>query len=225
MYILGIDTTGIKMSVALCDNDVVVDELFGDSSKKHLETLVPCINKLLGRNSIAADSIGLFAVSIGPGSFTGIRIGAAAISAMAQVFNTPVVQVNTLKALCRNVLFHGSVCPIMDARRGEVFAAAYNNGCTVIEPQAIKINNLLDMLPNERIMFVGDGVDVYYKDIIDSGMDCLFADMDKRLQKASSVCLVGYEMYKCGQTVGYNNIDPQYLRLSQAERIKLEGRK
>ena len=212
------------MSVALCEDDKIISQKFGDDSKKHLETLMPCVSDLLKSNNVSLDDIDLFAVSIGPGSFTGIRIGASAVSAMAQVKNKSVVCVDTLKALCANVEFDGAVCAMIDARRNEAFYCVLQNGEVIIKSAAGPVAELLDKIKDKKVMFVGDGVSVYRSMIEETCKDAYFAEGDEMLQMASSVCKVGYDMYKNGEISQYDELSPEYLRLSQAERVKLESK-
>lgn len=219
MYILGVDTTGARMSVALSDDSKILYEIYGDESKKHLETLMPGVENVLLKCKVNLGDIGLFAVSIGPGSFTGIRIGAAAVSALAQAAGKPVAQVDTLSALCRNSGSCCNVCAMIDAGRNEVFARIEHDRKAVFESQPVKIEKLLDIMPDNCIL-VGDGSIVYREIISEKRKDVIYEPDMNMYQRASSVCLCALEMMLEGRLSAYDEISPEYLRVSQAERLK-----
>ena len=143
MLIAGIDTTNVALSVALIENDVLLGETFLHGGKKHLATLMPALQGLYEMTGRSVQQTDVFGLSIGPGSFTGIRIGAAAVQALAQSTEKPVAQVDSLRALCENMPFEGVRCAVMDARRGEVYAAAYRGDYCILPAQAISLSDLL----------------------------------------------------------------------------------
>ena len=223
MLILGMDTTGNSLSVGLYKDGKPAGEIFINDTKKHSETLLPAINSLLDISSYDISDVDVFAVSIGPGSFTGIRIGAACATGLAQAQNKKVAQVDTLRALCANLCCDGIICAIMDARRNEVYASAYKNGEMIIKPCALPIEELLLKLGDGEVTFVGDGVDVY-KDIIkEKNNKAVFAPVNRRYQRGLSICAIADEMAQKGQLSSFEEVSPVYLRVSQAERMRKES--
>ena len=133
-------------------------------------------------------------------------------------------QVDTLLALCRNVGSDGCVCSMIDARHGEVFAAVTEGGSIVRDAAPVGIDELLDELKGRNVIFTGDGAANYSEKITGASEGFSIAAEDDLLQKGSSVCLVGYDMFLAGDTVSYFGIVPRYLKKSQAERNRELGR-
>lgn len=234
MIILGIETTSSAASVALVDGEKLIGEFSANAKLSHLEKLMPMIHNLLQKCEIKLDDISGIAISEGPGSFTGIRIGASAAKTLAQVKNIPMVSVPTLKALSYNLMhYEGVICPILDARRNQVYGGAYKweNGelIEIVVGMAYSIDELIDEVKSktteENIIFLGDGITPYKEDIIKRlGNRAKFAAQFIRTQKASSVAQLGYEMMEKGLTEGYMDMKPNYMRKSEAER-NLEKKK
>lgn len=220
MVVLGLDTTGNTLSVALCEDEKILGEMSLHDTKKHSVTLLPAVHSLLSILGREAGDIELIAVSTGPGSFTGIRIGVASAIGLAQALDVPVAQVDTLAALLENLFFDGTICAIMDARREQVYAAAKNGNEVLVEPCATDIRKLMPRLGDSRVMFVGDGVDRYKDLILESRPDSLFAGEAVRYQRASSVCGIGVMKCRKGDVTTYREVRANYLRPSQAERLK-----
>jgi len=217
---LGLDTTGNTLSVALSEDEKILGEISLHDTKKHSVTLLPAINSLLAVLGRDMDGIDLIAVSVGPGSFTGIRIGVASAIGLAQALALPVAQVDALMALLENVFFDGTICAIMDARRDQVYAAAKKEDTILIPSGATQLNGLLAKLGDGPVMFVGDGIDQYRETILQSRPDSLFAERAVRYQRASSVCKIGVEKCRRGDVRTYREVRANYLRPSQAERLK-----
>jgi len=224
MKILGVDTTGSRLSVALSEDEKIIAEVYGDDSKKHLETLMPCLNELLKTTGNTAEDIDLYALSAGPGSFTGIRIGAAAVEAMAQKYGKDVVQVDTLEALCKNVHSNAAICAMIDARHDEVFARVVKGDEVIVGSGPIGVNDLLGEIGERETVFVGDGARVYHDRITAFSDAYSIAEDDCILQKGGSVCISGYYMFLRGEVSSCFDIKPMYMKLSQAERYKKFGR-
>ena len=220
MLILGLDTTGNTLSVALLEDEKILGEVNLNDTKKHSVTLMPAISSLLsvlGRDLCAVDMI---AVSAGPGSFTGIRIGLATATGLAQALRIPLAQIDTLSGLLENVFFDGTICAIMDARRDQVYAAAKNKEKTLVPSCATGLLSLLKRLGDGPVMFVGDGVDRYRDVILKSRPDSLFAKQAVRYQRAGSVCALGLLKGRQGDVATYREVRANYLRPSQAERLR-----
>lgn len=168
-----------------------------------------------------------FAAAVGPGSFTGVRIGVATAKALAQAANKPCVAVSTLHALAfNNMTFSGVVCPILDARRGQVYNALFQGGKTLTrlcDDRAIAMEELLaELKENESdILFCGDGT-FAFREMIEEilGDRAVFAPRMQNLNLAAAVAELA--LLGEGTTVAYGDLVPQYLRLSQAERERLE---
>ncbi len=219
MKLLGVDTTGLSMSVAVVEDDVLLGEVFVNNGKKHSQTFMPAVDQLLALVNCSMDDMDAFAVTVGPGSFTGIRIGTAAVSAMAYAVNKPIYAVNTLDALLENVKGNANTCAIMDARRGEVYTAARHGADCIIKESAIPLTQLLHELMNyDNVMFVGDGVTKHKEQIMELKPDSLLANGHFLLQRASSACMC----VASGKAIktSHDKLRPHYLRLSQAERMK-----
>lgn len=219
MIMLGMDTTGSVLSVALSLDAQILGEISVHSKKKHSETLLPAVDSLLGLAGRKLEEVGCVAVSVGPGSFTGIRIGVATAKGFAHALGVPVAEIDTLDALMQNVFYGGTVCAIMDARRNQVYAAAKNGENERIGSCAMSLDSLLQALGSGPVLFVGDGVDAYADRITSQRPESLLAPGPVRYQRASSVCALGYQKYVKGETVEYHRVKANYIRPSQAERL------
>ncbi len=234
--VIGIDTSGQVCSVAAVLKGSTVAEFSINHKKTHSAMLVPMLDAMLKQAGLDINDASLFAVAKGPGSFTGLRIGAATAQGLALALNKPVLGISTLLALSYNLeSSNGFVCPIMDARRNQVYTGLYDytlkrQGCketelivpALIEPIAIDMTELLNKLKdfNRNIIFLGDGVSVYSKFIEENAkFNYSFADGNNNIQRASSVALLAELLYtdKDKDTP----LKLEYLRRPQAERERL----
>jgi len=182
-------------------------------------TLMPSVDKLMDTLSMGMDEIDAFAVCVGPGSFTGIRIGVAAAEAFAYAENKPVYAVSTLDAILANSGGGGTRCAIMDARRGEVYASAKDGDKTVVPECAAPLDDVLDMLDGcGHVFFAGDAVFKYREYISKIRQGSFFAEGNNIMQRASSACMCVYG--GGAEMVMHDGLKPRYLRVSQAERMK-----
>lgn len=229
MLILGIDTCSMSSSVALLDEEKMLAQFSINHKKTHSERIMSQIESMLLAADIDIENIDAFAVSVGPGSFTGVRIGVATAKGFAQALNKPCIKVSALRALCENVsFFSGLICPILDARRNQVYNAVFEseNGeiKRLCEDRAIPLDDLICELKTscKNIMFVGDGVPVFKEKLLSelSGK-ALFAPLPLMFNQAASVAAVGMDEYKNGNITDYSELVPEYVRLSQAEQEKL----
>lgn len=221
MTVLGIDTTGQPVSAAIMKDGVISGSMYLNIGKKHAETLMPLINELLKLAEIDITEIEAVAVSKGPGSFTGIRIGAACAEGLARGLEIPVYCVNALDALLENITSQGVKCSLMDARRSEAYVKAVMNNKVIIDAQAMPIENVLEILsPYKRVIFNGDGAIAYSGIISEKIHESLIVRGQGCFQNAASVC----ECFKRGiaEIAADGVVIPEYLRLSQAERLKLQ---
>ncbi len=227
MLILALDSTAIVASVALCRDEKVIASFTVKNGNTHSETLLPMVESVLRAAGVSAADVELFACSTGPGSFTGVRIGAATVKGLAFGRETCCLGVSTLEALAENAVpFDGLVCPVMNARRGQVYNAlfTYENGALVrlCPDRAISVADLEDELVADGRPFVltGDGVDEFCKlaqKTASKALSPLLAD-----QNAASVAKVAYRRYLAGERGTDNDLNPVYLRMPQAERERLE---
>lgn len=227
MNILAVDTSALTATVAVMKNGVTVFENNITNALTHSETLMPMIDHALSSVKLNVNDVDLFAVSCGPGSFTGIRIGVSAIKALAYATGKSVFGLNTLEALAYNaaVAENVNICPIMDARRSQVYNAIYKfeNGkaCTIVEPRALSIEELCAEI-SEKTIFVGDGVNVYKSKIEElCGEKAVFAPAHMVLQKASSVAYAA-SIANENEYLSPEALEVIYLRKSQAEREREE---
>lgn len=226
MNILALDTSALTASVAVMKDDVVIYEENVTSSLTHSETLMPMIDSALKSVSMNLSDIDLFAVSNGPGSFTGVRIGVSAVKGMAYALGKRVCGVNTLLALAYNVAYLEGVpvCPIMDARRSQVYNAVYEfrggKAATITPPRALSVEEMCGEI-SSPVIFTGDGVPPYRDKIISLIGDLArFAPPNALLQRAASCAAAALSMpdsYTSAQ-----GLDVVYLRKCQAEREREE---
>jgi len=223
MKILALDTSALTATAAILDGDTLICEESVTTKLTHSQTIMPMVDELLCKASLDIDDIDLFACSVGPGSFTGLRIGIGTIKGLSYGADKKAVGVSTLLALSYNVPFPDMlICPIMDARRNQLYNALYRfegGKAVLIEaPRALGIEELLNSL-NEKTVFVGDGV-MRYRDIIKEKMGdkAIFAPPNLCLGHASSVALAArYE-----EAVTASELTAVYLRKPQAEREREE---
>ena len=223
MKILGLDTSTPVGSIGIIDDESVVAEYSLNVVETHSSRLMPAIDEVLRRASLKIHDIEAFAVAIGPGSFTGLRIGLGTVKGFCYALKKPIVGVVTLDALAYNVKFVDKlICPILDARRGEVYAALYRGFaggrlerqtdylCTKIEP-------LLETIA-EPTVFLGDGLNSYKDNIAETLQDkAIFTTPFFGLCRGAAVALLGYERLKAGESDDYFSITPFYIRKSEAE--------
>ena len=226
MHILGIDTCCMAATSAIIADDRLVAQVVQNNNKTHSQSIMPMIDFMLKQTELSINDIDGFAVAVGPGSFTGVRIGVATIKALAHPFNKPCIPVSTLEALAFNVApFEGIICPILDARRNQVYTATFLNNDRLTEDRAVSVEELIDELKSsdKNIIFVGDGIGAYGDEIKSAlGDKAFFASRSLRMNLASSVAELGYEKMLNSETVSYSDLKPTYLRMSQAERERLE---
>ncbi len=222
MLTLGIDSSGHTASCALVQDGVVLGEYSTNIGLTHSETLLPMVQELLKRTGKECEDLDLVAVSAGPGSFTGLRIGAATGKGISLAYHIPMAEVSTLQGLYQNVSeSEMQVHPIMDARRHQVYTAAYQMGKAVGEEEAVSIEELVERLnvSGGKHLFLGDGVPVY-RAYIEENMtaEYHFANAGNLLQRASSIALIGEQKYALGACVESREFRLSYVRKPQAER-------
>ena len=239
MRILALDSSGLVASVALVlENEkesVTVAEYSVNYKKTHSQTLLPMLDEIVKMCEIDLNEIDAIAVAAGPGSFTGLRIGSATAKGLGLALKKPLVSVPTLEGLAYNLCgYKGLICPIMDARRGQVYTGIYrfeNDRLVTVEGQmAIAITELTEKLKkyDEHITFLGDGVPVFREQIekeLLSGEDISFAPAHMNRQRGASVAALGLQYYKEDRVETAAQHKPEYLRVSQAERERAKREK
>lgn len=220
MRILAVDTSAVCASVAVTENGKILSECSTNTGLTHSRTLMPMIDSALKNAEILLGSIDLFACSAGPGSFTGIRIGVAAVKGLCEATGKKCVPVSTLEALAYNLL--GSECTavsVMDARCNQVYCAVFlveNDKVTRLsDDEAIKIDELGKILEeyDGNIVFVGDGAELCNK-----ALGYEIAGKGNRYQRGCSVAFAAEESLKEKEAIEGKDLLPVYLRLPQAER-------
>lgn len=231
MRVLGIESSSLVASVAVVDDEIMTAEYTVNFKKTHSQTLLPMIDEVADMLELDMNTIDAIAVSGGPGSFTGLRIGSATAKGLGLALKKPLIHVPTIDAMAYNL--YGSsalICPIMDARRNQVYTGLYY--CTsrvemVKEQCAMDMRELIEELNGrkEPVIFVGDGVPVY-RPLIEEYMTApyTFAPAHLNRQRAGSVAAMGMKYLEEGKTVSADAFEPEYLRKSQAEREREEGR-
>lgn len=225
MKILAVDCSALCGSVCVMDNDQIICESFINVKLTHSQTLMSMIDSILKNSMINIKDIDVFAVSNGPGSFTGLRIGISLIKGLAMALNKPCVAVSTLEAIAYNYKgFACTVCSVMDARCNQLYNAIFkiedNDVIRITDDRAISIDDLNTQLANmhDNIILVGDGAVLCYNTLGKNVNNIKLSPNQLRYQHARGVCLKALEMVKLNKTVSYLELTPTYLRLSQAER-------
>lgn len=223
MLILSVDTTTFSGSVAILKETKLLAEVSLDSSLTYSERLLPSIHFMLQAVSLKIEDVDAYALAVGPGSFTGIRIGLSTVKSFAYASGKPIAPISTLKALAMK-LWHPQnrlFCPLLDAKKGEVYAALFESkGRKLNEtiPQgAYSPDHFLSLLPSHRIIsFIGNGVNVYRDKIFQYFKDkARFSS--RSLFIANEVGLLGYELLKKNRGEEFCDVEPLYFRRSQAE--------
>lgn len=229
MKILALDSSAVVATVALCEDTELLGEYTIRNGNTHSETLLPMVESLLRFFSLSVDDIDLFAVSAGPGSFTGVRIGAATVKGLAFDTQKPCIAVPTLEALAENLIMtDGLICPVMNARRKQVYTALFRaqNGVLtrLIPDSAIAISELDALLADfdEPVRLVGDGYEITAPLLTHQ---ILPTPERLRHQSAYSVAQTAKRLYDAGIRTSDVEAVPTYLRPSQAERERLEREK
>lgn len=244
MKILGLDSSGLVAGAAIVEDDILLGEYTINHKKTHSQTLLPMLDALREMLELDMDSLDAIAIAAGPGSFTGLRIGAATAKGLGLALNKPLVEVPTLEGLAYNL--YGSnqlICPLMDARRNQVYTGIYEfvrqDGeyrlQEVLAQCAMDVDALIERLNalgmdamdgdagGREVILLGDGVPVYGEALRSKlTIPFSFAAANNNRQRAASIAALGGTYYKEGRTVSAAEHKPEYLRKSQAEREQEE---
>lgn len=231
MLVLGLDTATRVCAVALVRDEQLVGEYTQNIRKTHSQRLLPLIDTMLTDCTVEREQIGGIAVAVGPGSFTGLRIGVSTARALAQGLGIPAAGVSTLEAMAEQVFCPGAlVCPLLDARRGEVYTALYHrlpeppySLKEIVAPTVTALPLLLQRLAArpDKIFFLGEGVAVHNADIASAlAKRAVMLPAPLRLNRAALVALCGARRLADRPTAGqtYHHLRPLYLRRPEAER-------
>ncbi len=224
MRILAVDTSGPVAGAALMENGIITHEVTAAHGLTHSQTAMPMIDQCLSAAGITVKDIDLFAAVAGPGSFTGVRIGVCAVRALAHSWNKPALQVDSLEALAMNAFgFHGIICPILDARRGQVYCAVFrfekgNLPERILADDAMALTDFLEKLPqDENLLFLGDGLKVHFPAISAKlGERAIAAPSHMSYLRAAAACEIA--QHRTDEAADCLQLTPIYLRAPQAER-------
>lgn len=228
MKILALETSAKSVSAAVTENGTVLAAAYQNRGLTHSVTLMPLIGGMLHAAGLTLDDMGLIAVTNGPGSFTGLRIGVSAAKGLAWAKDLPCCGVSTLAAMARTAAdFRGLIIGAMDARRQQIYHALFRavdgRVTRLTQDCAVSLEELASQLrdmPEEKLV-VGDGAALCADYLNGAGIPCRMADASHRMQSAVGAALCAEEMAARGEAVTAQGLEPVYLRLSQAERERL----
>lgn len=217
MKVLAIDSSSKTATVALVDESGLIGE-FSINHLRHSVILMPMMDELLKMAEVKKEEITHIAVCEGPGSFTGLRIGAATAKGLAQSLDVPIVGVSSLDALAYNVReFKGIICSMIDALRGNVYTAFYRGGYEINRLKDVSLEEVSEVIStakgySEEVLFVGDGT-IAYKDTLKSELpDAIFASPINNISRASSVGMIALKKISKGELCTYLDFKPYYIR-------------
>ena len=223
LNILAIDTSGPSAGAAVLRNGEILSEIFLNTGLTHSQTIMPAAEDALEKAGLAPKDVDVFACVVGPGSFTGVRIGACAVRGMAHAAGKKCAPVDALEALAHGAFgFGGIVCPMLDARRDQVYAAAFRAGerpVRVLEDEALSLGEFFDKLPEgERLLFVGEAAPIHEQEIkARFGERAIVGPAHMLHVKPSAAADLAYRMDE-NECVAPELLLPLYLRAPSAER-------
>jgi tRNA threonylcarbamoyl adenosine modification protein YeaZ/ribosomal-protein-alanine acetyltransferase len=237
MKIISLDTSGLVCTVAVTEDDRLLSEFSIQHKITHSELLLPMMEQIKERLSLDLNTVDAIAVSAGPGSFTGLRIGVATAKGLCLALNKPLIAVPTLDALAYNLYGNENIiCPMMDARRSQVYTGIYTfvpekesedqhevfyKMKTLMPQAAMSVAEIADRLNQigKRVVLLGDGIPVY-RDKLDDllKVDYILAPPLANRQRAAALSALAAEYFRKGKLADTDSFAPEYLRASQAER-------
>ncbi len=228
MKVLGVEASTYEGSIAVADENSILGEFYIKPGPSHAEKLLPSIERFLGELSIEKNELSGIAVTLGPGSFTSLRIGIATAKGLALSLGIPIVGVSSLELLATNVPYAPfNLCPMIDARRGEIFTAFFRaedgNVLRISEDSIHSPRDLINSI-NEKTIFIGDGA-LLYRDFLEDSLGgaALFCPVNLNYSRASGVAILGLNKLNQGLEDDLQTLAPEYLRMSEAE-ISLKRR-
>ena len=225
MKILALETSAKSVSCAVTEDGAVLASAYQCTGLTHSRTLMPMVADLLKNANLTLDGIDRIAISAGPGSFTGLRIGIAAVKGLAWAADKPCCAVSTLEAMAQNVRhMDGLIIGAMDARRSQVYSALFEAKSGVLtrlcDDRAIGLDELCEELKSDSRpkIVLGDGGKLCFDYLISHGIDCTLASAQLLYQNAVGVALAAGQ----GEAISAQELSPVYLRPAQAERLRTE---
>ena len=219
--ILALETAGNTCSACIIDGNKILCEIYAHSGLKHSENLMPMVDDAINYAHIDKNELKFIALSIGPGSFTGLRIGAAVAKGLAMALNLPIIPIKTLDALAYNIHLPDTLtAPIMDARRGQVYASIFLDGKKIENDLAIEFEIFIKNLHrfNKKVLFLGDATSIYKDIILENGF--LIANESLLFQRASAVAALASK--NIDLAVPVDRLEIEYIRESSAQKLKNE---
>ncbi|MGL5245214.1 MAG: tRNA (adenosine(37)-N6)-threonylcarbamoyltransferase complex dimerization subunit type 1 TsaB [Sarcina sp.] len=225
MIVLGVDSSSSTATCALISEKGVLGEINLNDKKQHSVLIMDMIDRLLQDCNLTIKDVDGFAISEGPGSFTGLRIGMATLKGLSFGTNKPCLGISSLKGLAYNVInFNGIICPIIDALRNNVYTCLFKveNGelISISDSSCLSLDELIEILEakNEPVIFLGDGIEKHKETLSEKVKFSSFAPITSTYPKASSICALALPLLQQGISGNLNTMAPVYLRKSQAER-------
>jgi tRNA threonylcarbamoyladenosine biosynthesis protein TsaB len=222
MKVLGIDTSTMTAGVGIIDEDEVLVDLKFDVKITYSEVLLSTIDLALKTVGLKIGDLDGFAISIGPGSFTGLRIGLSTIKGLCFASGKPLASVPSLDALATLSLYcRYPVAPLLDAKKDQVYAAIYDTSDGKLRRKSeylvIDVDNLVKKIA-EKTLFVGAGARLYQRELIGLlGKKACFATGEQSTPSGASVARIGLNKLVDGQTEDITDLEPLYIRMSEAE--------
>ncbi len=230
MKILALDSSGMVATVAIVTETSLLAEYTVNYKKTHSQTLLPMLNEIVKMTELELSEVDGIAVSAGPGSFTGLRIGSATAKGLGLALNKPVIAVPTLDSLAYNL--YGTdklICPMMDARRNQVYTGLYEfkgeDFRVVSEQKAVPVEEIVEEINRlgREVIYLGDAVPVYQEMLKEkTKVSYSLAPVHVNRQRAGAVGALGLKLYQQNKLETAAEHEPIYLRLSQAERERAE---
>lgn len=223
MKILSIETSGKICAVAIAKDDKIIAEKILEDENTHSIKLMPLLDKVLSNAKMKVQDIDLFACDVGPGSFTGIRIGVATIKAFLDVTGKKVVGVNSLENLAYNLDTNAMVCSLIDAKNNNVYAGFFKKENEIYQPvdlpQFASIEEIIEQakFKKEKIIFIGNG-SLLHKNMIESYIEKAEVVTEENLNKLNARNIAKVAFLKSNEAVDSQYFKPIYLRKSNAER-------
>ena len=222
MYVLGIETSTPVCGVGIAENRQILADYSLDAGVQHAERLISMVSQVLAGANLGLDAMSGVAVGAGPGSFTGLRIGMATAKGLCLAAGIPLLSIPTLAGIAYDHLTYGvPVCAMLDARRGQVYAGVYRAGKrgphSVLTDAVLPLEEVLPLLPRP-VIFAGQGSYVHKDRIMEwMGGD---ASIVPGLPKGGSLAAIGCAKVELGEVSDFTQVEPNYLRSSQAERVR-----
>jgi tRNA threonylcarbamoyladenosine biosynthesis protein TsaB len=226
MKVLGIESSSLTASVAIWEDEVIVAEYTVNFKKTHSQTLLPMLDEIVRMTQTDLDTVDAIAISAGPGSFTGLRIGSATAKGIGLALHKPLAEVSTIEAMALQAVGCAYlICPIMDARRNQVYTGVYEyiegKLFELLAPCACDLEQLAVWLSeyDRGVLFIGDGIPVYKEQICKlMNQPVYFAPAVMNRQRAAAVAELGAQYVREGKLTEASAHRPEYLRKPQAER-------